>query len=289
LKQEQLEVERAALAEAESVNANMKRSSRAARRTELHHANLAGKGGLLLDTKAIERTYGKSNDTGVASIKTASTIISSSVVISPKVDEKLAASWDIEDCRGWLLHASRRIAQRWVEERKNEGAMAKLIPSGSVDDLEGLLVEHSISLCEHLENDLKAEKQGGGQVSGRGKNRVRTPRVTDMSKLGIAWQKASTSMTGSSSATGHAPGRNGTNIATTQRTAGQILILKTAKSLSAILKDEIAGEAIHKELRTLIARQEERKRHERLEEASRQRFNQMQRKPWLQARAQVTL
>jgi hypothetical protein len=71
------------------------------------------------------------------------------------------------------------------------------------------------------------------------------------------------------------------------RTAGQILILKTAKKLGSILNDPVAGDAIHKELRGVVGRQEERKRKEIRDEASRQRFSQMKRKPWLQARAEM--
>lgn len=51
------------------------------------------------------------------------------------------------------------------------------------------------------------------------------------------------------------------------RTAGQILILKTAKKLGAILNDPLVGDAIHKELRAILGRQEERKRQEQLYEA----------------------
>jgi hypothetical protein len=54
-----------------------------------------------------------------------------------------------------------------------------------------------------------------------------------------------------------------------------------------MLKDEQAGEAIHKELRALVGRQEEKKRLARLGEATRQRFAQMKRKQWLQARAEL--
>ena len=71
------------------------------------------------------------------------------------------------------------------------------------------------------------------------------------------------------------------------RTAGQILLLKTAKKLGSILNDSQAGDAIHKELRGLVGRQEARKRKQLLEEQTRQRFAQMKRKPWLQARTEV--
>jgi hypothetical protein len=169
-----------------------------------------------------------------------------------------------------LLEASRSIAQQWVEERNKDGPASKKIPAGSSDELEGQLVEHSITLCEQLETEIKTRKSkcSSSQSTNR---RVVTPRVQDMSNLGIKWQKL------------------GTTKASTDggRTAGQILILLTAKKLGSILVDPVAGEAIHKELRAVVGRQEERKRKEVRDEASRQRFSQMKRKPWLQARAQM--
>ena len=71
------------------------------------------------------------------------------------------------------------------------------------------------------------------------------------------------------------------------KTAGQLLIMKTAKKLAIILNnDVVAGAAIHKELRSLVGRQEAEKRKKLREEATRQRFAQMKRKPWLQLRAE---
>jgi len=70
------------------------------------------------------------------------------------------------------------------------------------------------------------------------------------------------------------------------RTPGQVLILISAKKLGQeILKgDTIAGDAIHRELRHLISRQEARKKLKLREEETRKRLLQMKRKPWLQAR-----
>jgi hypothetical protein len=62
------------------------------------------------------------------------------------------------------------------------------------------------------------------------------------------------------------------------------LLLKTAKTLGDVLKDTVSGEAIHHELRNVIGKQEARKQKVLREEATRQRHNQMQRKPWLTAR-----
>jgi hypothetical protein len=251
LKQEQEEVEKVVADNTKT----QQLSARAARRNELHHANMAGKGGLNLDLSSVkkEKMAGQSES-------------------SPKAEEKPAPSWDLEDCRSWLLEASRSIAQQWVEERNNDGPNAKKIPSGSSDELEGQLVEHSITLCEQLEAEIKTRKSSGSTSSRSSQStNVRTPRVQDMSKLSIKWQKL------------------GTTKASTDggRTAGQILILKTAKKLGSILNDPVAGDAIHKELRGVVGRQEERKRKEIRDEASRQRFSQMKRKPWLQARAEM--
>jgi hypothetical protein len=69
------------------------------------------------------------------------------------------------------------------------------------------------------------------------------------------------------------------------RNAGQILILKTAKKLGMMLKDDVAGAAIHKELRSLVGQQEAKKRQLMREEATRQRMAQMKRKGYLQLKA----
>ena len=240
---------------------------RANRRNELHHANLAGKGGLLLDFSAIKHQQQQNAKEDASS-----------------VDHKVIAAWDLDDCRSWLLEASRSIAQQWMEDRKNG---VKNIPSGSQEELEGKIVEHAITLCDHLEAELKAK----GDLKGK---RVVTPRVTDMSKLGIKWQHSHERGSGGKGGVGN----NAQVSASLQqqqqqqqqqagRTAGQILILKTAKKLGSILNDPQAGEAIHKELLALKGRQDAFRRKGQLEEATRQRFLQMKRKPWLQARAEI--
>ena len=246
-------------------------SSRASRRNELHHANLAGKGGLQLDFSAMKHDTKEQLST---------------------VAQKPAASWDLDDCRSWLLEASRSIAQQWIEERKKEGADDK-IPSGAQEELEGKLVEHAITICNALEGELK---QINAKLT-QGRGRVVTPRVNDMAKLGIKWQHSYERGSGGKGGVGGSGVKGDAKrkrLATTAkprgggRTAGQTLILKTAKKLGLLLKDNFAGRAIHKELRTLVGKQEAQKRKERLEEQTRQRFAQMQRKPWLQARAQAT-
>ncbi|GKY91429.1 hypothetical protein MPSEU_000115200 [Mayamaea pseudoterrestris] len=238
-------------------------SARGARRNELHSATLAGKGGLMIDFSNIEKDK----------LEAPSAVVSSSS--SPKASEKPTAAWDLLDCRSWLLDASRRIAQQWVEDRsKLEGLAAKKIPVGTVDELEGKLVEHSISLCEYLESQIQARTKNVVATNG-----IHTHRVDDMSKLSIRWQK------GNERGAGGVNGdKQATATAASGRTAGQILILLTAKKLSAILNDEVSGDAFHRELRGVIGKQEELKRQKKLEEASRQRLHQMKRKPYLHAR-----
>lgn len=237
-------------------------SARAARRNDLHHADLAGKGGLLLnETVKTEVTVADANgDNG---------------------NEKPAATWDLEDCRSWLLEASRSIAQSWVEERKKNTPASKKIPTVPLGELEGQLVEHAITLCEHLEMEMQSRNaQQDSRVQ-----RVVTPRVADMTKLGIKWQHSHERGSGGKGGVGGS-GTTSSIVTANGRTAGQILLLKTAKKLGSILNDPIAGEAIHRELRGVIGKQEARKQKEMREEATRQRFNQMQRKPWLTARVQ---
>jgi hypothetical protein len=231
-------------------------NKRAARRKELHHTNLAGKGGLLLDYSDMDNKSSKS------AAEKATHSPTNGVDVN-----KQAASWELEDCRRWLLEASRQIAQEWVEarEKKTEG-----VPSGSLGELEGRLVEHTFTLCEHLEQELQSKQKNSGS------NRVVTPRVNNMDKLGIKWQSSHE----------RGAGANPTGPKST-RTAGQLLLLKTAKKLGSILSDPVAGDAIHKKLREVVGKHEMLKSQGRREEASRQRLLQMKRKPWLQARLQT--
>jgi hypothetical protein len=236
-------------------------SGRAARRNELHHATLAGKGGLLLDFASMDNNKNDKEESTTTTTQ----------------QRKPAAQWDLEDCRSWLLEASRRIAQQWVKDRTAVQDKSKW-PVGPLEELEGSLVEHSIALCEHLEQELQS------RTTAKTKNRVVTPRVQDMSKLGIQWQHGHERGSGGKGGVGKSGNSRPTG---NNRTAGQVLFLKTAKSLSSILKDPLAGVSFHLELRAVIGKQEEQKRKKLLEEASRQRLQQMQRKPYLQARAQL--
>lgn len=231
---------------------------RANRRNELHHANLAGKGGLLLDFAAVK----KEEDVVVSSVA-----------------KKPAATWDLNDCRSWLMEASRSIADQWIQDRKNG---VSDIPDGTREELEGKLVEHAIALNDSLEDEWK-QQQSSNASSSMGKGRVVTPRVTDMTKLGIKWQHSHERGSGGKGGVGG----SGIHVQKAGRTAGQILLLKTAQKLGGVLKDPYAGQAIHKELRSLVNKQEVEKRKLLLEETTRQRLSQMKRKPWLQARAQT--
>lgn len=239
-------------------------SNRANRRNELHNASMAGKGGLQLDFTKVKAV--KEEETGVSAI-----------------EKKQASKWDLDDCRSWLLEASRNIAQQWMVDRK---AGKPNVPKGSQEELEGKLVENTLSLCDQLEAELKAKAKIGGRTG----HKANTPRVKDMAHLGIRWQHSHERGSGGKGGVGNS-GRAVDGIKPGEhngRTAGQILILKTGKKLGAMLKDTVSGEAFYRELRGLVGRQDVRKLKERREQTARQRFNQMQRKPWLQARSEVT-
>lgn len=179
-------------------------NSRAVRRAELHSASMAGKGGLALDYSSVEHRNAKpKTDETANAVSAATSTVSGS---ASWFENKQASTWDLEDCRSWLLEASRTIAQNWVDERdgahkdhtadgddaegkngngKRSAPAAKNYPNGSRDELEGKLVEHSITLCEFLETQMKNGSNSNSAIPGK---RVITPRVTDMSKLGIRWQ-----------------------------------------------------------------------------------------------------
>jgi hypothetical protein len=236
-------------------------SNRANKRNELHNASMAGKGGLMLDFSKVKAE--KEEEVEVAAI-----------------EKKQASTWDLDDCRSWLLEASRNNAQQWMEDRK---AGKPNIPVGTQEELEGKLVEHTLNLCDQLEAELKQKVLA---INGR---RAITPRVKDMAHLGIRWQHAHERGSGGKGGVGNS-GRAVNGVKPGEhagRTAGQILILKTAKKLGLMLKDPVSGEAFHRELRSLLGRQDARKLKDRREEGARQRVNQMQRKPYLQAREGV--
>lgn len=237
-------------------------NARSTRRNQLHHAKLAGKGGLLLDMESVSKENNVKED-------------------ELSLTKKSISSWSLDDCRSWLMEVSRSVAQEWVDERKKG---ATNIPAGTREELEGIMVEHSIVICNALEAELhqRGANPTAGNRGGRGK--VVTPRVNDMAKLGIKWQHSHERGSGGKGGVGgsgkNQPQRSG-------RTAGQILILKSAKKIGEIVNDKTAGAAIHKELRSIVNKQQALKRQMLRNEATRQRLVQMKRKPWLQARAQI--
>lgn len=211
-------------------------------------------------------------------------------------ETKLAASWDLDDCRSWLMEASKSIAKMWSEAQKNASAdktslpteaETNNIPKGTKADLEGKLVEHTLKLCEFLESELKGASNGKSKLMG-GQQKVKTPRVADMEKLGIKWQHSYERGSGGKGGVGN----SGNTVLGTKpgqaprsgRTAGQILLLLTTKKFGIILQDPVAGAAFHKELKTVLGKEDAKKRQARLAEATQARLKQMNRKPWLQKR-----
>ena len=71
------------------------------------------------------------------------------------------------------------------------------------------------------------------------------------------------------------------------RTAGQILLLLTAKRFGNIIGHQVARGAFHKELKAVIGQEDARQRLERRDEATKARLKQMNRKLWLQKRVQL--
>jgi len=259
-------------------------NKRASKRSEMHSSNMAGKGGLFLNApaKVIEEQE-RQKKSIAANANGASAPLPSSLN-----ETKPASSWDLDDCRSWLLEASRSIAKQWSDQQqdeKNQSASMNL-PKGNLSELEGKLVEHTLELCGMLESQLNSTAKKGGLS----RQRVITPRVREMGRLGIKWQHAHERGSGGAGGVGNNAmsaknNSKGVKIGSRgSRTAGQILILMTSTKLSDAIKDPIAGAAFHKELRAVLSRQGDRKKKDLRDEAAFQRFRQMQRKPWLKAR-----
>jgi hypothetical protein len=264
--------------------------ARASRRNDLHSASLAGKGGLLLDTTVV--SHG-----GVGGGAAHENLLKETLTGQP-FETKSAATWDIEDCKSWMIEATKSIARSWVEARQMSSSTdvtsesmlgtansVAVIPKGTKDELEGTLVEATLKLCEYLESELK-QSSNGTTKSATGDRRIHTPRVADMGTLGIKWQHSYERGSGGKGGVGNSgrtiigakPGeRSG-------RSAGQILLLLTAKKFGNIIGDQVSGAAFHKELKAIIGREEAKQRLERREEATQARLKQMNRKPWLQKR-----
>jgi hypothetical protein len=239
-------------------------NSRATRRNELHSSSLAGKGGLFLNTEGDKKMEHAS-------------LVKEEGPISD-YEKKPASSWDIDDVRSFLLEASKVIAKQKYSKSAELNDTSK-----SLAELEGILVQNALSLCNVLEDEVN----GGKQQNGSSRQKVATARVSDMGSLNIRWQHSHERGSGGAGGVGNnGILRPSKQIGNGRRSPGQILILKTAKKLGEAMGDKIAGEAFHAEIRRLMSRQELRKKKDLRDIASSQRLNQMKRKPWLQARVQ---
>jgi len=197
--------------------------------------------------------------------------ISSSYV--SELELKPVALWNLDDTRSWLLEASRLIARQWHGNYQHENAASVAPqPITPLDELEGKLVQQTLVLCDVLETELK---NSGTRSYNRATQRISTPRVSDMGSLGIKWQHKKRGDI-------HSDVQQGQGC----KSSGQLLILKSAKKLGEIVNDVASGDAFYKELRAILRRQDERKKKEQSEELIKQRLIQIQRKPWLQARAE---
>jgi hypothetical protein len=249
-------------------------NSRATRRSELHSSSLAGGSGVFLNGPEPSRLVEESKSSAEENL------------LLSDLEKKPASTWTLDDTRSWLLDASKTIANQWYERQREELKPGSKIvngstPKGTRAEMEGLLVQHTLTLCGFLEEELKSNAKTMSAVN---RQRVVTPRVNEMGHLGIKWQHKHERGSGGAGGVGNNAMRGNHQQNGNGRTAGQIFILKTAKKLSQILNDETAGEAFHRELRALLNRQEAMKNRELRNLASVQRLNQMKRKPWLQAR-----
>jgi hypothetical protein len=248
-------------------------NKRANRRNELHHANLAGKGGLLLNLSSVEtKTSGHvlNHATSSSSMGASSSNNSPSGANKNGEITKPLEHWDVEDCRRWLTNkAIPQIAKEWVEARETKEDES--IPTGTKDEIEGELTLKAFDLTELLDNELNIKQEPR-------RKKVVTPRLNDLGKLGIQFQNKRERGAGSKSL----PQAN-----KSKRTAGKIFMAKTEAELGTILDDKLAGKAIHKKLREVITQQRERERQAQREEASRKRLLQSQRKAYLLGRLQA--
>ena len=255
--------------------------ARASRRNDLHSASLAGKGGLLLDTTVVLHGGIRGEPMNESSLK--------EILTGQPFETKAAATWDIDDCKSWMIEATKSIARSWVEARQSSSSTSDfMIPKGTKDELEGALVEHMFKVCEYLESELK-QNSNGTSKSSMGDRRIHTPRIADMGTLGIKWQHSYERGSGGKGGVGNS-GRTimgGKPEEKSGRSAGQILLLVTAKKFGNIIGDQVSGAAFHKELKAVIGREEAKQRLERREEATQARLKQMNRKPWLHKRIQL--
>ncbi len=273
-------------------NSTAVQHARASRRNDLHSASLAGKGGLLLDTTVVSHGGVGGAPMNEKSLKE---------MTGQPFETKAAATWDIDDCKSWMIEATKSIARTWIEAQQSSSsidvtsepkhgtaASDATIPKGTKDELEGALVEHIFKVCEYLESELK-QNSNGTSKSSMSDRRIHTPRVADMGTLGIKWQHSYERGSGGKGGVGNS-GRTMMRRNLDEksgRSAGQILLLLTAKKFGNIIGDQVSGAAFHKELKAVIGREEAKQRLERREEATQARLKQMNRKPWLQKRIQL--
>mmetsp|Transcript_23083 Transcript_23083/g.43673 ORF Transcript_23083/g.43673 Transcript_23083/m.43673 type:complete len:572 (+) Transcript_23083:731-2446(+) len=266
--------------------------ARASRRNDLHSASLAGKGGLQLDTTVMSHGgVGGGNRKSPNQSRT-----------GQPFETKPSATWDMDDCKSWMIEATKSIARFWVESQQASGTSvtaesktngnnnnnpAMAIPKGTKDELEGRLVEHTLKICEYLESEQK-KSSSKSKAPTAGARRVNTPRVADMGVLGIKWQHSYERGSGGKGGVGNS-GRDGTKPGVRGRTAGQVLLLLTARRFGNIIKDQVAGASFHKEMKAVTNREGARKRMDRMEESGKARLKQMNRKPWLSQRVNQPL
>jgi len=221
----------------------------------------------VVESKKFESLHSKT----LSQEPTSNSLISSS-------EKKSASLWDLDDTRSWLLEASGTIARKWEQKNNNarsRGIPDNSIPQGSREEIEGNLVQHSLTLCDLMENELNGKNN---RLSNTGKQRVITPRVQAMGNLGIRWQHSHERGSGGAGGVGNSGLVGGKGQSGSNKTAGQILILKSAKRLGEAIKDSVAGEAFHSEIRALLKRQQDREKKQRADHVVLRRSGKKRRK-----------
>jgi len=208
---------------------------------------------------------------------------------APSFEAIPISSWDMSECRSFLLEASRKIAQIWCKNAENKSPY----PSKSQDELEGMLIEYTLIMCDYFEQQINNANKKHGNATKR--THVITPKAASMGNLSITWQHSDPVRSGMTCNSHQAASNNNNNNnnqknntkSPNKKTPGQILLLLSSKKWSTIIKDNAAGEAFHRELKIILALQESQRSKKRRTEMAEQRFRRIKRKPWLQARAKV--
>jgi len=268
------------------IDGNMKRvggiqayfNRRASRRSNLHSSSMASEGNIYLNIPYNVTTCTEDYNDSKLKREDNSLCVSKTVV-----ENKPASLWDLDDCRLWLLDASWIIAQQWSKLPTDDKILTV-----NINESEGRLVRHSLTICDLLETELNNINKYGSTIR---RKRLFTPRVREMGQLEIKWQQSHkqgyNKGTRSEYNSKYIPNSGRGEKYRGEKTAGQILMMKTAKKLGEAINDNTAGEAFHRELRALLCRQELKKKEERRKEATMMRFKQMKRKPWLHARVKA--